>query len=208
MMLAIPCALTAIVAARHPFHISIAQAEVALDERGIKVLQVALRVDPADLEAALEARTKAPIHLETTPKIDDLIVAYLDDVFQVRHPAVKEGQKPAPLEPCPPPPATPDDAIRPPATQPDWQDDDDKSIIRWVGKDLDDIRYAWLHFEICLPESGIVGLEYSDRILFDSEPEQVNTINFRDGEERFTLRFTPADAWKVLRRAPPPDRQR
>jgi hypothetical protein len=199
-------------AARHPFHVSIAQAEVALDERGTKVLQVALRVDPADLEAALEARTKQPIHLETTPRIDDLIVAYLDDVVQVRHPAATEGGKPTPLEPCPPPPLPPppppdtnagaDGRATPPARIDDPESKKPTSIIRWVGKDLEDIRYAWLHFEVCLPESGIVGLDFSNRILFEVEPEQVNTINIRDGEERFTLRFTPADVWKVLRRPP------
>ncbi len=184
--------------ARHPFHVTIAQAEVAIDEEGLKVLQVALRVDPGDLDKALAIRAERRINIETTEEVDTLIIAYLDDVFLVRHPAQKVSEDPEPLEPCPAPAADDADASKKPATRPEEMNDKPKSIIRWVGMEID-LRYAWLYFEICIPD-GIMGLEFSNRIFFELEPDQANTINFTHGTWKTSLSFTRLQAWRMLRK--------
>ncbi|MCZ6835423.1 MAG: hypothetical protein O7G85_06575 [Planctomycetota bacterium] len=191
----------------HPFHISITEAEVVLNDDGVKVLQVALRVSPDDLEKALERRSRRRLTLETTKDIDHLIVEYLDDVFQIRHPAPDEDSKPTPLEPCPEPVAGHDDpqseSPTPPSSHPDAKKKDKTSIIRWVGKEID-VRYAWLYFEICLPEKGLKGLEFSNRIFFDIEPDQDNTVNLKDGNWKPSLRFNRNETWKTLKKAEAP----
>lgn len=55
-----------------------------------KHLEVALRVHPTDLERALRIRTKKRVDLDKTEGIDALIIAYLEDVFQVR---MSDGKK-------------------------------------------------------------------------------------------------------------------
>lgn len=187
--------------ARHPFHITIAQAEVGIDEDGLQVLQVALRVDPGDLSKALTLRAERRIDIEKTEEIDTLILGYLDYVFRVRHPAKPEGDDPQPLAPCPAPSV--DDANAPeqppkqPATRPEEEIEKRKSFLRWVGKEVD-IRYAWLYFEICIPD-GLEGLEFSNQIFFELEPNQANTINFTDGQWKGSLSFTRQEAWATLK---------
>ena len=83
----------ATLALRHPFHVTIAEAQVNINERGNKVLEVALRVEPDELELAIERRIDRKFKLETAPDADKLIVAYLDDVFRVRHPATAVRSK-------------------------------------------------------------------------------------------------------------------
>ncbi len=182
----------------HPVHVTITQAEVAIGEDGLKVLQVALRVDPGDLDRALTIRAERRINIETTRGADTMIIAYLDDVFQVRHPAKKEGDDPESLAPCPEPAASHENDVEQSTTRPDEESDKSKSIIRWVGKEID-LRYAWLYFEICIPD-GVVGLEFTNRIFFELEPDQANTINFTDGDWNSSLRFTRLEAWRVLRK--------
>ena len=64
----------------HPFHVSFAEAEWNADT---KMLEVALKVNPNDLEDALRRRTKRRIHLETDAA-EKVIVQYLRDSFTVR----------------------------------------------------------------------------------------------------------------------------
>ncbi|MCH7546962.1 MAG: hypothetical protein IID30_11240 [Planctomycetes bacterium] len=192
-------------ALRHPFHVTIAEAQVNINERGNKVLEVALRVEPDELEAAIERRIDGKFNLETAPDADKLIVEYLDDVFRVRHPAADKKSKPKPLKPCPP--RKKDDEIPRSSTQPARTPDQDKkkdpSIIHWIGKEIT-IEYAWLYFEICLPEKGVAGLEFSNRIFFELEDTQTNTINFEEVGRKTSLSFTRVKPWKRVK-FPKPD---
>lgn len=69
--------------------------------------------------------------------------------------------------------------------------------LTWVGKEVD-LKTAWLYFEVDLPD-GPEGVAFRDRLLFEVEPDQVNTINFRSGDRRGTLRFTRDRDRQVLR---------
>ncbi len=91
--IAIALSLTVVVAVSacaHPFHVSIAEAEY---NSGTKTLEVALRVHPSDLEAALRRQTGEPIVLETSPNVDEEIIAYLRRTLVV----TPRGEKPAKL---------------------------------------------------------------------------------------------------------------
>ena len=187
-------------ALRHPFHVTIAEAQVNINEHGNKVLEVALRVEPDELEEAIERRIDRKFKLETTENDDKLIVEYLDEVFRVRHPAANKESKTKPLKPCPP--RKSEEAQRS-TTQPERTTDQDKdkkkdpSIIHWIGMEIT-IEYAWLYFEICLPEQGIAGLEFSNRIFFELEDTQTNTINFEDGKRKTSRSFTRVKPWKQV----------
>lgn len=68
-------------------------------------------------------------------------------------------------------------------------DDSEKSAaLRWVGKEVS-LKTVWLYFEIPLPE-GPEHARITNRLLFEVEPDQVNTVNLRHGPKRTTLRFT------------------
>ena len=194
-------------ALRHPFHVTIAEAQVNINEHGHKVLEVTLRVEPDELEAAIEQRIDKRFNLETAKDADKLIVEYLDDVFRVRHPAADKKSKPKPLKPCPPPPPGKEDeresgpSTRPDRPLPDMDVESSEkekaqpSIIHWIGMEIT-IEYAWLYFEICLPETGVAGLEFSNRIFFELEDTQTNTINFQDAQRKASLNFTRIKLWQ------------
>ncbi|MCH7603194.1 MAG: hypothetical protein IIB54_10535 [Planctomycetes bacterium] len=202
-------------ALRHPFHVTIAEAQVNINEHGHKVLEVALRVEPDELELAIERRIDRKFKLETAPDADKLIVAYLDDVFRVRHPAQDKKSKPKSLKPCPPPPPGKEDerdsgpSTRPDRPLPDMDVESSEkekaqpSIIHWIGMEIT-IEYAWLYFEICLPEKGVAGLEFSNRIFFELEDTQTNTINFEEVGRKTSLSFTRVKPWKRVK-FPKPD---
>lgn len=67
--------------AAHPFHVSIAEAKYNAET---KSLEIALRVHPSDLETMLRKRTDKPIDLDKTANVDELILAYLTDVFTAK----------------------------------------------------------------------------------------------------------------------------
>lgn len=191
-------------ALRHPFHVTIAEAQVNINEQGSKVLEVTLRVEPDELELAIERRIDRKFNLETAPDADKLIVEYLDDVFRVRHPAADKESKPNPLKPCPPdgksrrdkqPSTRPDRGADAPPADTDNDEKKTPSIIHWIGKEIT-IEYAWLYFEICLPEQGIAGLEFSNRIFFELEETQTNTINFQDAQRKASFNFTRIKLWQ------------
>lgn len=142
-------------AAAHPFHVSIAEAEFK-PQTGM--LEVSLRVHPSDLETALRKQTREPVVLETSPNVDEQILAYLRRAFVVK---TAEGNA---------------------------------AEIRWIGKEVS-VKHAWLYFEIPLKD-GLPGAEFSQRLFFELLPDQVNTINFRQGQRQATLHFTRAEPVK------------
>ena len=73
----------------HPFHVSIAEAEWNASS---KTIEVALRVDPVDLELALRRRFRKPVDLDKTRDIEKLIAAWLQDTFVVRNADKKESK--------------------------------------------------------------------------------------------------------------------
>lgn len=193
----------------HPFHVTIAEATRNAETKRI---EVALRLWPEDLEAALtklqtELRDKAPggisapaqerehpaagdlparINLDTTPDIDLLIAAYLDRIFLLAPPSERSPSEPpawdAPAQPAPR------------ATR-----------ILWLGKEIG-ARQAWLYFEVRLP-AGMKNLEgawISNRALFDVEPDQENIMMIRDGEFRITVRTEREAPWVRLNAPEPP----
>ena len=132
----------------HPFHAT--YAEVDWNTKTM-VLEVALRVQPEDLDRVLSLRTKRKINIEKTKGVDKLIQQYVAEVF----------------------------LIEPKLKQP--------ISIRWVGKEVSS-KEAWLYFEVPRP-AGIEGLKMLNRIFLEILPDQVNTVRFRHGKQRVTLRF-------------------
>ncbi len=162
-----PCALATVAvlailawtAAAHEYHASLAEVELN-PESGR--LEVALRVIPEDLEAALASEQGRTVRLETTVDVDALIVTYLESRFRVVGPSRKPQS------------------------------------ITWVGKEVSH-QAAWLYFEIPYFEIPVDSADPVDpadswtlenRILFDLEPGQINTVLFRSGQTRSTWSFT------------------
>lgn len=68
--------------------------------------------------------------------------------------------------------------------------------LKWVGKEAE-VKTAWLYFELSVP-NGIDGLRISNRVFFELEPDQTNTVNLKRGKERASLRFTRQTPWLDL----------
>ena len=147
----------------HPFHAT--YAEVDWNETG-KVLEVALRVQPEDLERVLSLRAKRRIDIEKTKGVDKLIHKYLTEVFVVEQKGVeqKKGEQKG-----------------------GGQKSVNMPTLRWVGKEVS-AKEAWLYFELPRP-AGAEDLKILNQIFFEILPDQVNTVRFRQGKKRTTLRF-------------------
>lgn len=74
--------------------------------------------------------------------------------------------------------------------------DGQRAKLEWVGKEVS-LKTAWLYFEVDLP-GGLEGASFRNRVLFDIERDQVNTVVFRQGDKRATLRFTRAEDRRVF----------
>lgn len=70
-------------AAAHPFHVTIAEAEL---NPKTGMLEVALWINPTDLEQALAQRTGARVDIEKTPKVDKLIADLLREKIRIIKP--------------------------------------------------------------------------------------------------------------------------
>jgi hypothetical protein len=162
------------VAGAHPYHVVFAEAEANPET---EVLQVAMRVFPEDLERALERMSeRARVDLDQTEDVDELIARYLARTVLLREP-----------------PAQGDEAV----------DAIEPSVIRWVGKEVG-IRHAWLYFEVEIGRPDPEGLEISLRAMFEIEPTQENTVRFRRGEERVTVRCNRREPWALVDFTPEP----
>jgi hypothetical protein len=142
------CLVSAGAAWGHPFHVSIAEAEYKPESR---LLEVALRLHPSDLEQSVRRLSGKRVVLEND-EADPQIIVWLRRNFMVK-------------------------------TQ-----DGEAAEIRWVGKEVS-VKHAWLYFEVSLP-GGLEGAEFTNRIFFELLSDQVNTINFREGDQKATLHFT------------------
>jgi hypothetical protein len=79
--------------------------------------------------------------------------------------------------------------------------DGEKPELAWVGKEVT-VKTAWLYVEIPLPE-GPEGATFTNTLLFEVEPDQVNTMVFGRGKDRRSLRFNRASPTHTLRRPAP-----
>lgn len=68
--------------------------------------------------------------------------------------------------------------------------------LEYVGKEVT-LKTAWLYFEVELPE-GPEGAAFRDRLLFEIEDDQANTIVFREGKKRASLRFDRTEDRRVF----------
>lgn len=133
----------------HPFHVTLAEAE--LDAKSGN-LEVALRVKPEDLERALSAMTNRKISLEKEAKVDALILRYLKGALKFSTGKKKAGD------------------------------------ISFVGKELSR-KALWLYFEVPL-KGQLEGVKIENRVFFKVLPDQLNTMNFKQGKKRCSLSFS------------------
>lgn len=133
----------------HPFHVTLAEAEL---EAKTGHLEVAIRVKPEDLERALSALTKRKISLEKEAKVDALILNYLRGAIRF----IGANKKPAKMS--------------------------------FVGKELSR-KALWIYFEVDLG-GQLEGVKVENRVFFKVLPDQLNTMNFKQGKKRCSLSFS------------------
>lgn len=180
--------------ANHPFHVATAETRWNLET---KKLEVSIRCHPIDLENALRRRTGKKIDLDTTENIDQLLVEYLRDTFQIHHsPNPRETVQPAPNagSPSNAPLATPqkdsdNSMLQPSPSNPSTLPEPDSRLakLHWVGKEID-LKWAWLYIEL-EPKDIQQELYMTNTILMDVLDDQSNTVIIRLGTERQSLIF-------------------
>jgi hypothetical protein len=173
--------------AAHPYHVTVAEAEL---NAATGRLEVALRLLPEDLIRALEARDRrrgdeaggesGPERSQAQePRHDELLADLVREAFTV---TTADGRS-APLH--------------------------------WVGSEAS-VKAVWLYFELDLggapaaqdgpaPDGSLLdGITLANRLLLDLEPTQTNTVTLRFEEERQTLTLTPRSPEREIRWPPPP----
>lgn len=134
-------------------------------------LQVALRLDPSQLGQALGSYFGKPFGWQDEDA-EARILRYLEDTFAIELP--------------PPPPSNEigDGADEGP----------ERLAIEWVGREWISHREAWLYFRLPVParqlERGLDGLVVHQRIFFEIQPRQANTIRLRDGDRQISYLLT------------------
>ncbi|WP_152052552.1 DUF6702 family protein [Tautonia marina] len=69
--------------------------------------------------------------------------------------------------------------------------DGEAAELAWVGKEVS-VKTTWLYVEARLPD-GPEGASFTNRLLFEIEADQVNTMVFGRARDRVSLRFTRDD---------------
>jgi hypothetical protein len=159
--------------ATHPYHVTIAEATWNEDRTR---LQVALRMSPRDLDAALCNTTGRLIVLEKeSPEATrELVETYLKRVIFLRDE----------LEP---------EKLTEPKLAKTRGD-----RFHWVGIE-DEIRYVWVYFEL-EKAADVQSLWLTNRIFFETEPTQINTFQVLKTEPPIALRTTREEPGKLLPR--------
>ena len=143
-------------AAAHPFHVTLSETNYNPKN---DTLEIALRVNPFDLERALSRKAKRRIDIDRSADLDKRLEAYVNEHFRVT------SENKAPFE------------------------------INWIGKEIS-LKTAWLYFEVGL--DGVEKVDVTNSLFFELEHDQVNTMNFRNGDERYSLSFTTSRATRTL----------
>ena len=73
-----------------------------------------------------------------------------------------------------------------------------KADWHWVGLE-NETKHVWLYLELQPPETA-EELIWSNQMIHEIEPSQVNTIILREGSEKQTLTFSRLHKQKTLRR--------
>lgn len=136
-------------AVAHPYHVTLAEAEL---EKSTGKLEVALKVKPEDLERALSAMSKRKISLEKEKKVDALILQYLQSRLKF------------------------------------FISKNKAAAMSFIGKE-GKLKALWLYFEVDL-KGKLEGISVEHRIFFEVLPDQMNTINFKQGKKRGSLTFS------------------
>jgi len=58
----------------------------------------------------------------------------------------------------------------------------------WIGHEIEG-DHLWLYFEVPMP-GGLDGARIENRMFFELDPRQVNTVNFRQGDWRFGVAYS------------------
>ncbi|MEM7311784.1 MAG: DUF6702 family protein [Planctomycetota bacterium] len=156
-------------ASAHPFHVS--YAEVDWNPKTGK-LEVALKIDPDDLEQAVRLHCKKRINIDHKSSAP-LIAAYVRDNFSIAMPRKKDS----------------------PAKQQDkkQQSAADKSF-KWVGSEIS-AKEAWVYFELATKiEPGLV----VENTLLANTHHPTNTVIIRVNKQRAALTFTRSKTKQAL----------
>ena len=68
----------------------------------------------------------------------------------------------------------------------------------WIGHQVEG-EHLWLYFEIIMP-GGLEGARIDNRIFFELDPRQVNTVNFRQGDWRFSIAYSQSQRVRTISR--------
>lgn len=170
----------------HPYHVSVAEAQ--WDAEGTR-LQVALRLSPSDLDAALSHANQRRVVLENEnpERVRELVEGYLSETifldFQPRR------WKQAGL-----------------SGKANEEITERKQRFHWVGIQ-DELRYIWVYFELDSPKSskekGLAvdsgpeeKLWLHNRVFFETEATQINTLQLLKTDPPVALRTTREEPCK------------
>lgn len=155
----------------HPFHVSFA--EVDWNSESGK-LEVALKIDPDDLEQAVRRHCGKRIDIDKAESAA-AIEAYIRETFLIRLPS-RSGEKKV--------------AARSKSTANARKD------FKWVGSEID-TKSAWLFFEIAAkdgPEGMVV-----ENFLLAEAPQPSNTVHVRAGKRTSTMTFDRKNTRRVIK---------
>ena len=162
----------------HPFHISVAEAQ--WNEDGSR-LQVALRLTPRDLDAAISGATGRPVVLErqSDERAAELIQQYVRENFYL----------------SPTPEAAERDDAETHAAR--------RKRFHWVGIEQE-VRYTWVYFELERPsgsgraDANDASVWLTNRVIFNAEPTQINTLQLMRTDPPVAVRTTAEEPTKEL----------
>lgn len=150
---------TAIPVHAHPFHACLA--EMKWHEKDSSY-QVAIKVDPNDLEEAVAFHSKNnKFKLDESDASGKAIFAYLKTRFVATQPAKNSTEK---------------------------KKSDDTIPLKWVGYEAD-VKEAWLYFEIPL-KTDPSSLSLKNTILLEINEKQVNLVTVIRGKQKKSYHFS------------------
>ena len=168
-------------ASAHPFHVSFAEVDWNPDSG---VLEVAIKMDPNDLERAVREHCKKRIDIDSSDA-ELRIADYVRQNFTIR-PAISKVV---------------DKAIGKKQRSETRASDDlrrahENPELRWVGREID-TSSAWLYFEIVTKKSPD-GMEIKNTLLANTERPS-NTVLVRFNKRSTTMTFNHVATKRIIR---------
>lgn len=155
----------------HPFHVSVAEAQW---NESLDRLQVALRLNPRDLEHCLGQTTSKRVVLDGMSEKDvrALVEPYLRNrIFLSNSPGSLGGEVKA------------EDRDTPEAMK------DRHERFHWIGCEQD-VRYTWVYFELARPKVIEKKLWLHNRVMFEVDATQINTLQLMRTKPPVAIRTT------------------